>query len=122
MLLDDGPHPTELCARTVMDQLGAVSTPKYAVNVVPETSCVNEPPPSLPVMVTSYSSTGLSPGTAAVHVTMIVSVEPEGSATAQLALTPGGADGATEAAAVVTMTGGDAGPVPPMVALATVTW
>jgi len=53
---------------------------------------------------------------------MIVSVEPEGSATAQLALTPGGADGATEAAAVVTMTGGDAGPVPPMVALATVTW
>jgi hypothetical protein len=96
------------------------STVKYAVNVVPETVCVAEPPPSLPLIVISYSSTGLFPGAAAFQVATIVSVVPLGSGTCQYALRLVGADGATVAALVVKFTGVDAGPVPPIVVLSTV--
>ena len=93
-LADQGPQPTALCARTVTDQSGISLTIKLAVSVVPDTICVKVPPPSLPLIVISYWSTGLSPGTAAFQRAMsVAAVVPTA---AQRAVTPVGADGATE--------------------------
>jgi hypothetical protein len=70
-------------------------------------------------MVTLYSSTGLSPGTAAFQLAKMVSVAPVGSSDVQFAFTPVGADGATVATAVLKFTGADAGLEPPIVVFTT---
>ena len=67
-----------------------------------------------------YLSIGLSPGTAAFQVaTRVAVVAPTA---VQRAVTPGGADGTTEAAAVVTLIGVEAGLEPPIVVFTTVIW
>jgi hypothetical protein len=109
-----------LCARTITDQFGTKLTVKLAVSVVPDTACVNVPAPSLPRIPIWYWSTGLSPGTDAFQVATSVSVAPVGSSDAHPAVTPVGADGAIEAAAVVASIGIDAGLDPPMEVLTTV--
>ena|SRR5215469_14631752 len=92
---------------------------KLAVNVVPDTVCVKVPPPSLPVIITSYWSIGLSPGTAAFQVANRVAGVT--SCCNQRAVTPVGADGTTDAADVVTEIGLEATLDPSMVVLTTVT-
>jgi hypothetical protein len=109
-----------LCACTVTDQFGMWSTVKLAVNVVPDTVCVEVPALSLPVIVTRYWSIGLLPGSAACQVATSVSVAPVGSRFAQLAVTPVGAEGGTEAGDVATLIGVDAGLDPLMVVFTTV--
>ena len=118
-LADAGLQPTELCAHTVTDQSEPKSTVKFDISVVPETLCVNVPP-SLLAIVIRYWSTGLLPGTAAVHSTTIVAVV--APCADQKAVTPVGTDGAIEAATVVTVTGFDAAPGPPDVMFVTVIW
>lgn len=104
-----------LCARTVTDQFGMWSTVNLAVSVVPDTVFVNVPASSLPIIVIWYWSIGLSPGTAACQVATSVSFAPAGSGSVQLARTLVGAQGATEAATVVTRIKVDAGLDPPIV-------
>ena len=107
-----------MCACTVTDQFGMQSTVKLAVIVVPDTVCLEEPAPSLPVIVTRYWSIGLLPGSAACQVATSVSVDPVGSRFAQLAVTPLGAEGGTVAGDVVTLIGVDAG-LEPLVVVVT---
>jgi len=102
--------------------LGVKSTVKLAVSFVPNTVCLNVVPESLSRMLTSYSSIGLLPGTAAFQVATSVSVVPAGSVDAQWADTPVGADGAIEAGTVVTAIGLEAGLAPPIVVLTAVIW
>ena len=94
--VDDGPQPTALWARTVIVQSGMSLTENLAVSVVPDTVCVNVPPPSSPMIVIWYWSIGLSPGTAAAQVAM--SMSPGRPGAVQCAATPVGADGSVEAA------------------------
>ena len=119
-LAEFGPQPMSLCARTVIDQSGVQSTVKLAVSVVPDTVCLKVPAPSLPLIVISYWSTWLSPGTAALQVATSVAVV--APCAAQCAVTPPGADGAIDAGTVVTSTGFDDRLDPPMVVLTTLIW
>src|SRR5215469_2978043 len=93
---------------------------KYAVSVVPDTVCVNVPPPSLPLITIWYSSIGLLPGSPDCHVTVIESVVPLGSGTCHAATTLVGAEGRTVAGEVITLTGAEGGLEPAIVALTTV--
>jgi len=99
-------------------QSGMKSTTKLAVSVVPDTVCVNVPPPSLPVIKTSYWSIGLSPGTAALQAVSSVAVA--APCPAHRAVTPVGAEGKIDAAVVVMAIGVDAMLDPPMVVFTTV--
>jgi hypothetical protein len=76
---------------------------------------VNVPEPSLPKIVTWYWSIGLSPGMAACQLATSVSFVPVGSGFVQLAVTPVGAEGGTDATNVVTATGAEAALDPLMV-------
>src|SRR3954449_10433528 len=71
MLAESGPQPTALCARTWTAQPKVSPTAKLAARVVPGTVCTKDCPAASPrpVTVTSYWSSGLSPGAAANHVT-----------------------------------------------------
>ena len=95
---------------------------KLAVSVVPDTVCLNVPPLSLslPLIVISYWSTGLSPGTAALQVATSAAVVAPWPA--QCAVTPPGADGAIDAGTVVRVAGFDDGLDPPIVVFTTVIW
>src|SRR5262252_289862 len=114
---DQGPQPAALCARTTTDQSGMSLTENEALRFDPPTVWLNVPPPSLPRIVIWYWSVGLSPGTAPLQLASRVSgLEPGAS---QRAVTPVGAEGATDAGCVVARMGADGGLDPPALVLTT---